>query len=576
MKKYLLFLLLIGQFSNAQYNLFARQNFAKSASAPTYNTYIGGVSGTISTASALATKLGISVGAISNFTVVGSDIKCKITGSYGIPASAFQLNTDITYYYDNDNLVNSINSDAFDRASNLFELQTKGVLSVGPNSPLRGTKVALFDFPVATSLTGVDVFSDFAPNVGNIKQINIRNVTILGTSAADNLVFRGMTGNPIIYANTALQTNNAGAPDGDLVFAASQGATIRYCLNNTAPSAISDLSAGTSYNTAIQLNFTPPSSTNTIEYYECYANGVFKNRITGSGQYISALTENTNYNITMYAVDIFFNKSAVSNTINITTTNSLSDTDATAYTTASGNTTYQYLINDVFKMTKDNSLYTKIQAFYPFLGTTSTQHKWNAKNPLDTDGAFRLTFNGTATYANTGYTPNGTTGYADTHFVPNTNQTQNSNGITIAVGTNNNKANSIDVGSYFSETSHSFLAVKRNATDKQECYLNGGSVIVNGVNEARGVLTAVRQSSVLTKLIKNRTVIGTGTGASVSLAVYNSFIGAISFTSGTNASFFSLQRIQFVAFHEGLSDSETAILHTIIDTFENAVGRKTW
>ena len=39
---------------------------------------------------------------------------------------------------------------------------------------------------------------------------------------------------------------------------------------------------------------------------------------------------------------------------------------------------------------------------------------------------------------------------------------------------------------------------------------------------------------------------------------------------------FRTQRIQFTAIHEGLTDAEVVALHTIIDNFEAAIGRKTW
>jgi len=66
------------------------------------------------------------------------------------------------------------------------------------------------------------------------------------------------------------------------------------------------------------LNFTAPSSTNAIDYYEVYVNGVFKNTITASGQYITGFSVNTTYTIELKPVDIFYNKST-SNTIAATT-----------------------------------------------------------------------------------------------------------------------------------------------------------------------------------------------------------------------------------------------------------------
>lgn len=255
----------------------------------TYNTYIGGVSATIGTAALLATKLGISVGAISNFTVVGSDIKCKITGSYAIPASAFLNNTSITYYDDGDGLVTSIDS------SEAFKLSTS----------LRWVKFKNATFCGATAFA-------FA----NIDYIYIPSCSNLGGTAGINDVFNPALNGCKIYVNPSLATNNAGNPDGDIQ--AVSNAVIRYVTNFTAPSSIANLTVGTIFNKSIQLNFTAPSSTNTIEFYECYANGVFKNIITGSGQYITGLSASTNYSIEVKPVDIFFNKST-SNTVSQST-----------------------------------------------------------------------------------------------------------------------------------------------------------------------------------------------------------------------------------------------------------------
>jgi hypothetical protein len=63
-----------------------------------------------------------------------------------------------------------------------------------------------------------------------------------------------------------------------------------------------------------------------------------------------------------------------------------------------------------------NNLSTVFDIIYPIIGGTSTQHKYNAVNPLDTDAAHRLTFAGGWTHSETGITPNGTNGYANTYW----------------------------------------------------------------------------------------------------------------------------------------------------------------
>jgi len=378
MKNYLLILLLIGQFSNAQYNLFARQNFAKSASAPTYNTYIGGVSATISSASALSTKLGISVGAISNFTIVGSDIKCKITGSYS-NLNGFAFNqTPCTYYRDTDYLVTSVfgNCFYFTNIAGSVDFQNATSVSNGFEATPLLTEILLKN---ATSV-GNSGFAQSTNGTRTLKTCYIPNVTSLGTTAGDNSVFTGNCAGLKVYANPSLATNNAGAPDGDLAYVTANSGSVVYVTNFTSPNPITDLSAGTIYNTAIQLNFTPPSSTNAIEFYECYANGVFKNKITGSGQYITGLTASTNYNITVVAVDIFYNKSVVSNVVNATTTS----TNATASETNSYETRVLADSGVLIDKTNVNEDYVKVIS----AGISGNLLSWhNYRSGLKKDGS---------------------------------------------------------------------------------------------------------------------------------------------------------------------------------------------
>jgi hypothetical protein len=539
------------------------------------NTEIGGVSATISTPALLATKLGILESRITNFSIVGSDIQCKITGSY--TSVNFNGDTSITYFDDKDGLITDLMNFAFGNAPNLKRLSLKGIIN------LSGAYIVRYD--QFTSRT-IEVYLDNCVTMGssafydglysNLFIYAPRCTTLGASTSVDNQNFYRVKTGSIIYINSFTQTSNAGGVEADVAHAISQGATVRYVTNFTAPNPVTTLAAGTIYNTAIQLNFTPPSSTNAIDYYECWANGVQKNNITASGKYITGLTPNTSYNITLIAVDIFYNKSVVSNSLSVTTANASLDADASAYMVASVNGQWQPEINTLFTSLKSNSLYTKLQAFYLFLGTTAAQHKWNGKNPLDTDGAFRLVFSGAATFSNNGYQLNGSS-FANTYFTPSGNQSLNNNGFTIVVGTNNAAYSSDvwDIGAYSSGSSTSLMRVKKNnSTYDREFALNVyPSYIQTGVNESRGVFTAVKQSSTVSKFLRNGTLLGSGTGGGT-LSTANFFIGALS-VSNSPASY-SNQRFQGVYFHEGLSDAEVATLYTIIDTFETALGRKTW
>ena len=519
----------------------------------TFNTWVGGVSATISTDALLATKLGISVGRIENFTIVGSDIQCTITGSYTLPDGVFNIDANITYYKDTSGLITSC---------------------IGNSHFNECLKLKYVYFPENTRF-GNSSFAMSSQIPTDLEYIYSPKCTTIGTTTTNQNCFLNRIGEYFIYVHPSMATSNGGGVEGDLADAITRYATVRYVANYTAPNPVTTLAAGTIYNTSVQLNFTAPTgSTNAIDYYECYANGIFKRNVKASGRFIADLTANSLQSLTVYAVDIYMNKSVVSNTISPTTTNRTAvDTDAIAYITASSNSVYQDIIDDAFASLKTASLYTKVQAWYIMLGTTSTQQKWNAKSPLDLDASFRLVFSGGGTFSNLGYQLNGTNAFAETYFVPSAQQNVNSNGATIVTGTNNScPVVAVELGSYNGGTQASFIASKRLTGGRKDAHFNG-SVITQevGTNESRCILTGMRTSSSVSKLFKNGVLIGTGSGGGT-LPTFGFQIGRLSLANGQ----YSNQRIQTVMFHEGLSDAEAIALQGIIDTFENALGRKTW
>jgi len=554
-------------------NLLAKQNYGDKKSI-TYNTFIGGVASVISTASALSVKLGISVGNISNFTIVGSDIKCKITGSYAIPATAFDLNSTLcTYYFDTDYLVSSIGNGAFYSTSAFsgYDVNFENCLTVGSSS---FSRIPAKNFLLKNATTiGNSCFAQVI-NQGIADAHYIPNCTSLGTTSGNNTVFEYIKSGAVIYTNPSLATNNSGSPDGDLAYAITQGATVRYVTNFTAPNPVTNLTAGTIYNTAIQLNFTPPSTTNAIDYYELYINGAYNKRII-SGDYATGLIENTSYNFTVYARDIFYNLSPVSNTLTQSTSNySYTDADANAYISAASLTGAEkessYLL---ITGLKTNSLYTQCQAIYPFKGTSSTQQKYNAKNPIDTDVAYRLVFTGSPIFSNNGYLAGG--GHANTFLIPNSVQNVNSNGLTVVVGTNNTaNTNDTAIGAFGSGSNASWIVVKgNNTTFLREARVNFAAVQQTGVNEAKGIWTATRQSSTVSKFFRNNTSIGSVT-ATGTLPTFPIWIGDLNNNGSVYGS--TSQRIQIAIIHEGFSDAETTTLYSVIDLSETIAGRKTW
>jgi hypothetical protein len=99
------------------------------------------------------------------------------------------------------------------------------------------------------------------------------------------------------------------------------------------------------------------------------------------------------------------------------------DPDAQAFITASGITSSieQNTLNTFVIGLKGAGLWSLIYFMHVYLGSTASTHKYNLVNPLDTDAAFRLQFNGGWTHSSTGATPNGVNAWADTFFDPSVN-----------------------------------------------------------------------------------------------------------------------------------------------------------
>lgn len=306
----LIIALLISFTCFGQGNLITREIFGNK-NTKKWNTFIGGVSSTISTSAQLATKLGISNNRIRNFVVVGSDIKCKITGSYAIPAEVFDFNyTPCSFYKDTDYLVSSVGSNSFyyTNIAGVIDFQNATSVSNG----FKGTPLLTAILLKNCTSVGDDGFAESTNGTRTLKTCYIPNVTSLGSTSGNNGVFAGNCTGLKIYAHPSLATNNGGAPDNDIAFAISQGATVRYVTNFTSPNPVTSLSTGTITSTSIQFNFTDPTgSTNAYDFSEIYKKDINGNWLyisdIVSGGIVSGLTTSTTYDFKIVARDIFYN-----------------------------------------------------------------------------------------------------------------------------------------------------------------------------------------------------------------------------------------------------------------------------
>lgn len=218
------------------------------------------------------------------------------------------------------------------------------------------------------------------------------------------------------------------------------------------------------------------------------------------------------------------------------------------------------------------SLWTKMYAIYPVVGSTATTDKYNLKDPRDLDAAYRITFNGSWTHASTGMTGGGGSGdYAETHFTATT-ATANSSAVGIYLRTNGNTAVfQLPIGAYDGTTimqlnmSPVFYGANTVLGDLT-------STASYSTSDVRGLNIGSRQSSTDLKLYFNATQQATdGTTNTGNLPNATIWIGARHDLGG--AVLPSTQEMYLPFISSGLSATDVTNLSYIFDAFKTTLGR---
>jgi hypothetical protein len=229
------------------------------------------------------------------------------------------------------------------------------------------------------------------------------------------------------------------------------------------------------------------------------------------------------------------------------------------------------LFNQLFS----NNLWNKIQAFYPMLGSNSNGTKFNGKNPLDTNAAYRLQFNGGWSYSVSGITSNGTNAYADTFLSGGSigllnnhlGAYMNENNVYIGTGKNWIGASSPGgAGAYFT--------MGQNGTPR---FFYGnkvtGGVTSSGTPTPQGFNIITSTSGTSNKHFYNG-LLKYSASSSTSSVTSSVVIGALN-NSGSIIQYYN-NTYSFVTIGSGLSDLETINYTNIVNTFNACLGRNNY
>ncbi len=257
----------------------------------------------------------------------------------------------------------------------------------------------------------------------------------------------------------------------------------------------------------------------------------------------------------------------------------VSDPDAQAFVSAAELTsqTQANAVNTLVIGMKAQGLWTKMKAIYPMVGGTASTHKFNLKNPLDTNAAFRLQFFGSWTHSSTGALPIfGTNAYANTFLNPTTSLTS-SLGLSYYSRTNANTAlDQVDIGA-ITGLNYFYLTTQYNVTGLVNRFFGrctSSSVAVNTANaDARGYyyLGKTGNGTNLLKSFKNGVLQDTQTGAGVN-PNNTVFVGAAN-DSGTTL-YYTNRECAFATISDGLTDAEATNCYTLVQQFQTTLGRQ--
>ena len=225
-----------------------------------------------------------------------------------------------------------------------------------------------------------------------------------------------------------------------------------------------------------------------------------------------------------------------------------------------------------------NGFNTGMIYMYPFIGGTAAAHKFNGMNPVDTNGAYRLTFNGGWTHSSSGATPNGTNAYANTYFAPST-----LGSLTISGGTQGfysgtdatGGASMGALGGLGGSNGWVFYPQSASRTMNSFGWENDlGAETTSTITNSLGGLSFSRSGSTAIQYYRRGTFVESVVRNSIQKTDNSMYLAALN-QNGTDTQY-SVYSHQFTYAHTGLTSAQISTLDTIIQTYQTSLGRNVY
>jgi hypothetical protein len=253
------------------------------------------------------------------------------------------------------------------------------------------------------------------------------------------------------------------------------------------------------------------------------------------------------------------------------------DNDAAAFLQEAGIADYmqQRAIFELVSRLKGAGLWSKMKAIYPFVGGTASSHKWNLKDPQDTDAAFRLSFSGGWTHSATGADPNGTNAYANTFCVPSVDLPLADHHISVYNREDTSGASiKCEIGAIESGGAFKYLVIYSKFSSLTYM-VSGDNIFPNFANtDSRGLYTIAKGADISLDGFKNATKSLTASQTSTTggtRPAYSLYIGAANQDNG--GTLWSDREVAFASVGNDLTDTDVTNLNTIVDLYQKRLDR---
>jgi hypothetical protein len=220
----------------------------------------------------------------------------------------------------------------------------------------------------------------------------------------------------------------------------------------------------------------------------------------------------------------------------------------------------------------------KLKVVYVFVGGSATTHKYNFVNPLDTNAANRIVFNGGFTHNSNGITPNGINAFCET-FVSGANLTNNSTSWSFYSRTDLTN-DTVDLGGANGTGDGVYCFTKRtvgNGGFISNLYQTATRLEVPSIAASTKLIGASRTNSTTHKAYRDGVQIGTTQTASNSLDITTMtteiVLCAYRASAGGSPILNSSRNLCFAHIGEGLSDAEFAALNSAVVDLQTTLGR---